>query len=232
MISLAFQEPPFDSRLSIEKNLFFHGKACQIPSQKRKYIIKELLEELDLTKSVNLRPYELSGGMRKKFDLIRVFMRDSPIYIFDEPTALVDIVSKNLIWKKIKDLSELGKTILLATNDLTEAENISERVLILNNGKEVAINSVKDLRKKIKAKETLRLTGNFKIETIESILIDLGINADIISNDDSTITIIADGIEMVSQRLFYELYSKKNIISSFEFSRITLNELFFKLIKI
>ena len=230
-VSLAFQEPPFDSRLSVEKNLFFHGKACQIPSQKRKKIIKELLDEFDLTKSVTLKPYELSGGMRKKFDLIRVFMRDSPIYIFDEPTAMVDIVSKNFIWEKIKILSELGKTILLATNDLSEAENISERVLILNNGKKVAMNSVKDLRMKIKAKNTLRLAGNLKINTIESILSDLEINADIISNDDSTITIIADGIESFSQRLFHDLYLKKNIISSFEFSRITLNELFFKLIQ-
>lgn len=123
-ISLAFQEPPFDSRLSLEKNLYFHGKICQIPSQTRKTVIKNLLNEFDLTQSIKLKPHQLSGGMKKKFDMIKVLMRDTPIYIFDEPTAMIDVVSKKIIWDKIQTLAGDGKTILLATNDLTEAENV------------------------------------------------------------------------------------------------------------
>lgn len=230
-ISMSFQDPPFDPRLSLEKNLFFHALACNISRSTKRKIIKDLMNEFDLNSAKNRSPHQLSGGMRRKADLIRTFMRNTPVYIFDEPTAMLDPPSRKLIWSKILSLKSEGKTILLATNDMIEAETVSDKIFMINNGVQIAFNTVPELKKLFIGRDTLYLKTNASIALLKDILLDLSIRYQVKQTDNGQFTIIGENLKTIFPKLTYLLYFHQKEIANFTFQDLSLDEIFFSLIK-
>ena len=139
-------ERSFYYRLSGYQNLFFFGTLYGLDRKTLKSRIDYILRLLDLEHARNLMYMKYSTGMKKKLSIARALLHDPPIYIFDEPTASVDPESARKVRDLIRYLKDSGKTLLLTTHNLHEAEELSDRVAILSKGKILAVGTPENLK--------------------------------------------------------------------------------------
>ncbi len=144
-IGIAAQELSVDWFFTIEKLLYFQAGYYGITPIKAKPRIDDLLERLGLSKKRNSRLRQLSGGMKRRFQLAKALVHDPEILILDEPTAGVDVELRRDLWEYLKDLHAKGKTILLTTHYIEEAELLCENIGIINDGKILKEGSPKSL---------------------------------------------------------------------------------------
>ena len=98
-------------------------------------MVNDLLNRLGLSKKRDARLRQLSGGMKRRFQLAKALVHDPEIIILDEPTAGVDVELRRDLWQYLKDLHKAGKTILLTTHYIEEAELLCENIAIIDEGK-------------------------------------------------------------------------------------------------
>jgi ABC-2 type transport system ATP-binding protein len=132
---------------TVYKALWAHGRIYGIPKNELRQRILECLNELDIIDKANSIIWELSSGQRKRVEICKVVIQRPKIAIFDEPTVTVDIDGKHKVWSLIKNLKKYGSTIIIATNDIYEAEYLADRVAILNSGELLAVGSINELKK-------------------------------------------------------------------------------------
>jgi len=132
---------------TVHKALWAHGRIYGIPKNELRQRILECLNELDIIDKANSIIWELSSGQRKRVEICKVIIQRPKIAIFDEPTVTVDIDGKHKVWSLIKNLKKYGSTIIIATNDIYEAEYLADRVAILNSGELLAVGSINELKK-------------------------------------------------------------------------------------
>ena len=144
-IGIAAQEFSVDWFFTIEKLLFFQAGYYGIKPKDAKPMVDSLLERLGLSSKRNSRLRQLSGGMKRRFQIAKALVHDPEILILDEPTAGVDVELRRDLWKYLQDLHSLGKTILLTTHYIEEAELLCENVAIIDNGKILKKGSPKQL---------------------------------------------------------------------------------------
>jgi len=132
---------------TVYKALWAHGRIYGIPKNELRQRILECLNELDIIDKANTIIWELSSGQRKRVEICKVIIQRPKIAIFDEPTVTVDIDGKHKVWSLIKNLKKYGSTIIIATNDIYEAEYLADRVAILNSGELLAVGSINELKK-------------------------------------------------------------------------------------
>jgi len=134
-IGIAAQEFSVDWFFPIEKLLFFQAGYYGIRKKDAKPTIDKLLARLGLEKKKDARLRQLSGGMKRRFQLAKALVHDPDIIILDEPTAGVDVELRRDLWKYLRDLHYKGKTILLTTHYIEEAELLCENVAIIDEGR-------------------------------------------------------------------------------------------------
>ena len=134
-IGIAAQEFSVDWFFPIEKLLFFQAGYYGIRKKDAAPMVEELLTRLGLDKKKNARLRQLSGGMKRRFQLAKALVHDPDIIILDEPTAGVDVELRRDLWQYLRDLHYKGKTILLTTHYIEEAELLCENVAIIDEGK-------------------------------------------------------------------------------------------------
>lgn len=156
----------FDYKLSIYNNLKFWGVAEGLRLSEVKKRIEEVLKIVGLDDKKDDFPENLSAGLRQKMNLARCLLSDRPIYLLDEPTSNVDPYSSEFIRKFIKEMKKDGKTVVLATHNLWEAELLCDRIAILNRGNILALDETKAIKERI-GKEILIL----ELEKITPVLI-------------------------------------------------------------
>jgi ABC-2 type transport system ATP-binding protein len=124
----------------------WHAKVCGLSTSERKKKVKDVLETLDMWEARRRNVHALSGGMRKRVEVAKVLIQRPKIAIVDEPTAQIDIVGKHKVWNLLLELRDEGSTIILATNELYEADRLSDRVGILHRGKLIVCETPKKLK--------------------------------------------------------------------------------------
>ena len=134
-IGIAAQEFSVDWFFPIEKLLFFQAGYYGIKKKDAKPTIDKLLARLGLEKKKDARLRQLSGGMKRRFQLAKALVHDPDIIILDEPTAGVDVELRRDLWQYLRDLHYKGKTILLTTHYIEEAELLCDNVAIIDEGK-------------------------------------------------------------------------------------------------
>lgn len=150
-IALLSQHNSLDSYLSVYDNLYFYAWLQKIPRKKRKDKIRELLDIFNLVDKKNSLVNTLSGGTYRRVQLAKIFLSDAKIFLLDEPSLAFDITAKTKFWSFLKELkNRLGITIVLSTNDLSEAENICDRIGFLKNGVLVKIDTLENLKSMLK----------------------------------------------------------------------------------
>ena len=171
-IGIAAQELSVDWFFTIEKLLYFQAGYYGISTKSAKNKVDELLNRLGLDKKRNSRLRQLSGGMKRRFQIAKALVHDPDILILDEPTAGVDVELRHDLWKYLKDLHNDGKTILLTTHYIEEAELLCENVAIIDEGKILKEGSPKQLTKELGKSGVTVQTGQ-NINNIESLLPEL-----------------------------------------------------------
>ncbi|MEC8914877.1 MAG: ABC transporter ATP-binding protein [Candidatus Neomarinimicrobiota bacterium] len=134
-IGIAAQELSIDWFFPIERLLYFQAGYYGIAPRKAKSNIDNLLKRLGLDKKRDSRMRQLSGGMKRRFQLAKALVHDPDIIILDEPTAGIDVELRRDLWQYLRDLHSAGKTILLTTHYIEEAELLCEKVAIIDQGK-------------------------------------------------------------------------------------------------
>ena len=148
-IGIAAQELSVDWFFSIEKLLYFQAGYYGLSKKDAKESVNSLLERLGLNKKRNSRLRQLSGGMKRRFQLAKALVHDPDIIILDEPTAGVDVELRRSLWKYLNELHSEGKTILLTTHYIEEAEQLCENIAIIDEGKILKKGSPKELTQEL-----------------------------------------------------------------------------------
>ena len=171
-IGIAAQELSVDWFFTIEKLLYFQAGYYGISTKKAKPKVDELLGRLGLDKKRDSRLRQLSGGMKRRFQIAKALVHDPDILILDEPTAGVDVELRHDLWKYLKELHKKGKTILLTTHYIEEAELLCDNVAIIDEGTILKEGSPKQLTKELGKSGVTVQTGK-AIQNIENLLTDL-----------------------------------------------------------
>jgi ABC-2 type transport system ATP-binding protein len=149
LLGIAFQEPKMLWVSTPWDIVNWHAKVCGLSTEERKKRVKEVLDALDMWDARRKNVHALSGGMRKRVEMAKILIQRPKIAIVDEPTTQIDIVGKHKIWNMLLELREEGSTIILATNELYEADQLSDRVAILHRGKLLVCDTPKKLKDNI-----------------------------------------------------------------------------------
>jgi ABC-2 type transport system ATP-binding protein len=136
-----------DLDLTVEENMSIYAKLYDIPAKKRKAVIGELLELVDLTKWRSAQTKTLSGGMRRRLEIARGLVHSPRIFFLDEPTTGLDPVSRVAVWEMLTNIkSHRQLTILITTHYMDEADRLCDRIAIVDHGKLVALDTPPNLK--------------------------------------------------------------------------------------
>ena len=145
MIGLSPQELNFDVFFTIEELLTLQAGYFNKDKKEAKKRALEMLEYFNLKDKRKSKARELSGGMKRRVQIAKAFIHDPPLIILDEPTAGVDIELRYQLWDFLKEQNKNGKTILLTTHYIEEAEKLCDQIAIINQGDIIANGKTEDL---------------------------------------------------------------------------------------
>ena len=146
MLGTVPQETALYEELSAWDNLDFHADLFGVPRKEKQKRIMQMLELVQLQERKRSRVGTFSGGMKRRLALARALLHDPQLLYLDEPTLGVDVQSRRAIWDYILALRDQGKTVLITTNYLEEAQALCERIAILDHGKLIAVDTPEHLK--------------------------------------------------------------------------------------
>lgn len=147
-LGVVTQDNALDESLTVEENMLIYAAFMGVPSDERQPRVNNLLKYMALDHKQTAGIRTLSGGMKRRLVFVRALLGNPDLVILDEPTTGLDPAVRHLLWGKVRELKEQGKTILLTTHYMHEAEILCDRVLILNKGAAVAEGSPAQLIQK------------------------------------------------------------------------------------
>ena len=159
-VGIVPQEVNLDAFFSPKKLLELQAGLYGISKENR--ITDLILKMVSLQDKANAYSRSLSGGMKRRLLIAKAMVHQPPILILDEPTAGVDVELRNNLWENVKALNKEGVTIILTTHYLIEAQEMCDRIAIINKGNLVALDTTEKLLERIKTKKI-----NFKVKNIE-----------------------------------------------------------------
>ena len=148
-IGLTGQSAAVDELLTGRENLVMMGRLYRLTPKSARQRADELLEEFDLVKAADRTTKTYSGGMRRRLDLAVSLIAAPPVIFLDEPTTGLDPRSRLVMWDIIKRLMANGTTILLTTQYLEEADQLADKIIVIDGGKVIAEGTAKELKSKI-----------------------------------------------------------------------------------
>src|SRR5579884_1888479 len=172
--AISFQEPRGFWRHKPKHILSFHASMYGINGPERSAIVEKTMKEFELWESRDKKFMDLSGGQAKRLEVAKLFVSYPQLALLDEPTAMVDLDGKRLMWDKIKELRERGSTVIVATNEVREAEYLADKITIFASGKDVVTDTLSNLKDSVKGGDIVDLefaepTNLFVMETIKSV---------------------------------------------------------------
>src|SRR5881628_210455 len=226
LIGIAFQDARVDGILGAYDCLNWHLKmTTSFDKQEREKRVESVLKALDLWDARNKRTWLMSGGMKKKVEDAKILAQRPRIAVFDEPTAFLDVPSRLLVWKMIRDLREEGSTVIVATNMMDEAERLSDRVAIVNLGKLVAIDTPEQLKGTTKGGEVLELTVGNGQEFPRECLKQFSEVQDV-NQENNKVTVYLSGGRLLLPKIVETLTNRGVKIDSVHLKEVTLEDVF------
>ena len=144
-LGVVSQLDTLDPDFTCAENLLVYGRYFGMKSAQIRARIPALLELASLTSKASAKPGELSGGMKRRLSLARALVNDPRLLLLDEPTTGFDPQARHLMWERLQLLLQEGKSILLTTHFMDEAERLCTRLLVLDHGKKIAEGAPRDL---------------------------------------------------------------------------------------
>src|SRR5689334_17303301 len=202
LIGVVGQRPNLDFTLTAREILLFHGAYFGIDSQTRTARAAELLERFKLTDRADQLARGFSGGMMQRLAIARAMMHDPQVLFLDEPSAGLDPQTRLLLWEIIREYNQSGKTILLTTHNMEEADALCQRLAIIDHGRNIALGTPAELKASVPGGFLLRLRfGRHSPELLERLNLLAGVREVRADTDgDSNADVYADrGGSLVSE---------------------------------
>jgi ABC-2 type transport system ATP-binding protein len=157
LIGVVPQRPNLDFSLTAREILVFHAAYFGIGSKKRNELADALLEKFKLTDRASQMVRGFSGGMMQRLSIARAMMHDPQVMFLDEPSAGLDPQTRILLWEIIREYNQAGKTVLLTTHNMEEADALCHRLAIIDHGQVIALGTPAELKSSIPGGYLLRL---------------------------------------------------------------------------
>ena len=157
-IGVVPQANNLDRSLTGRENLLFHAEYFGIPKQQREQHAEELLTRFELNERADEKPDKYSGGMAQRLKIARALMHDPAILFLDEPTTGLDPQSRRAMWDLLQELNAKGQTIFLTTHYMEEADQLCQRIAIMDKGKFLALDAPAPLKRSVPGGYLIELT--------------------------------------------------------------------------
>lgn len=227
VIGLTGQSAAVDELLTGRENLIMMGRLYRLTKSSATARAQELLEEFDLVKAADRPAKTYSGGMRRRLDLAVSLIATPPVIFLDEPTTGLDPRSRIAMWDIINNLKQRGTTILLTTQYLEEADQLADKIVVIDGGVVIANGTASELKSKI-GNDRLELT--FKDTAVfEQAKATLGSSIIDSSEKDLSATVMIKDTNVDVKRTLNQLDSAHISIASMSIHKPTLDDVFLSL---
>ena len=167
-LGVVSQADTLDPDFSCAENLLVYGRYFGMKEAAIRARIPQLLEFAALTHKKDAKPGELSGGMKRRLSLARSLVNDPQLLLLDEPTTGLDPQARHLMWERLQTLLQQGKSILLTTHFMDEAERLCSRLLVLDHGKKIAEGKPRDLIAKYLEPDVVEVYGEGALALVDA----------------------------------------------------------------
>src|SRR5204863_3019178 len=157
LIGVVGQRPNLDFNLTAREILPFHGAYFGLPHHERMKRAEALLERFKLTDRADQMVRGFSGGMMQRLSIARAMMHDPQVLFLDEPSAGLDPQTRLLLWEIVRDYNAHGRTIVLTTHNVEEADDLCQRVAIIDHGRVIALGTPAELKSSVPGGYLIRL---------------------------------------------------------------------------
>ncbi len=227
LIGICFQEPKLLWVSTPWDVLNWHAKVCGLTKQERKNRVKQVLEDVEMWDHRRKNVHGLSGGMRKRVEVAKILIQRPRIAFIDEPTAQIDVIGKHKIWNMIRELRDEGSTIILATNELYEADVLSDRVAIMHHGRLLVCDTPKKLKDSIPGGDIVEIRLEEEAaQTILEQLKDFPEVADVVETTARNLRIYLNKVEEVVPQIMKLFLSNNLPIASINMAEPSLDDVF------
>ena len=167
-LGVVSQFDTLDPDFTCAENLLVYGRYFGMKDAQIKERVPKLLEFASLTSKANAKPGELSGGMKRRLSLARALVNNPRLLLLDEPTTGLDPQARHLMWERLQLLLTEGKSILLTTHFMDEAERLCHRLLVVDHGQKIAEGAPRDLIAEHLEPDVVEVFGNGALTLVDS----------------------------------------------------------------
>lgn len=219
------QETALYEELTAWTNMDFHADLFGIPRKEKKERITKMLELMQLLERKDSRVGTFSGGMKRRLALGRALLHDPQLIYLDEPTLGVDVQARRAIWDYILALRDQGKTILITTNYLEEAQALCERIAIIDHGKLIVVDTPEHL-KQVYGGSVIELETVQPLHSLEEIRAVEGVTE--VKQDGNHLTITSQGTGNVVPQII-QIIAQQGELRDIAVREPNLDEIFLRL---
>jgi lipooligosaccharide transport system ATP-binding protein len=156
-IGVCPQEDTLDTELNVRDNLYIYGRYFGIPRAEVRQRVEELLDFVQLTEKADAKVEDLSGGMKRRLTIARSLINRPEVLLLDEPTTGLDPQARHVVWDRLFRLKQQGVTLVLTTHYMDEAEQLCDRLVVMDKGVIVAEGSPAELIRTYSTREVAEL---------------------------------------------------------------------------
>ncbi|MFN2594363.1 MAG: ATP-binding cassette domain-containing protein [Actinomycetota bacterium] len=166
LIGVVSQQNTLDRSVTVWENLYFHGRYFGLGARAAKQAADDSLEKFRLTDRASADVATLSGGMAQRLMVARSILHRPPMLFLDEPTAGLDPQSRLALWEILGELHKEGQTILLTTHYMEEADQLCDRLAVMDHGHLLALDSPAALKRSVEADTEIRVTADGNLDAL------------------------------------------------------------------
>ena len=218
-------------KLTGRENLEFFGSLYYVPPDDRRKKVEELIHLLNLSEFVDRTVETYSTGQKMKLAFAKSLIHEAPILILDEPTVTMDVHSARELRQIVKDLNEKGITIVYTTHLMQEAEELCDRVAIIDKGEVIACGTPEELKGRIERESVTKIEGVIPEWALEEIQSMEGIKEAVLTSNNglSKLVIVSENSRVVLPHIIKKLFDSKSVIEYISPEDITLEDVFISL---